>query len=45
MIEVECTVRKFPDDAKVGVTDAPEGHADIHRVLDMLEKWADGNLL
>jgi len=44
--ETECTINKFAEDTKPRrVADTPEGHADIQRDLNRLEKWPDGNLM
>ncbi|PKU47476.1 rna-directed dna polymerase from mobile element jockey-like [Limosa lapponica baueri] len=43
---MECILRKFTDDTKLGgVADTPEGCATVQRHLDMLESWAEGNLM
>jgi len=42
----ECTPSNFLDDAKPGgALDTPDGHAASLRDLDMLEKWANRNLM
>ncbi|PKU41055.1 rna-directed dna polymerase from mobile element jockey-like [Limosa lapponica baueri] len=42
----ECTLCKLADDTELGeVADRLEGHAAISMDLDVLEKWADRNLM
>jgi len=44
--ELECTLSKFADDAKLGgVVDTPEDCATIHGDLDRLESWVERNLM
>jgi len=44
--EIECTLRKFADDTKLGgVVDTLASCATIQRDLDRLESWAERNLM
>jgi len=44
--ELECTLRKFPGDTRLGgMVDTPEACAAIQRDLDRLESWAERNLM
>ena len=44
--ELECTLRQFVDDTKLGgVVGTPAGCAAIQRDLDRLESWAERNLM
>ncbi|KAK4822096.1 hypothetical protein QYF61_009796 [Mycteria americana] len=46
IVGVERTLSKFADDTKLErVADTPEDCAAIHRNLNRLEKWAEGNLM
>jgi len=44
--ELECILSKFADDSNLGgVMDTPEGCAAIQCYLDVLESWAERNLM
>lgn len=42
---VEYTFSKFSSDMKHGKADLPEGHTDIQKDHNRLDRWADKNLI